>query len=213
MKKPSAQPVQSTSQPHPPKGKGKGKSRQTHAMSLSDSGSDIDSYYSDGEYYSSEGEAGDEEEFGDQFEKLCSPQTQQETPAPSGGADEKLGQLAEFFESAEKCGPDIAENLATTVNNAMRSRVSATKIDEVAELYLRPKNYVNMVVPKVNPEIWDKMSDGGQGRDLGFQKLQAQLLKTLTIQARMMDDLLKAMSTKQAVDAASCWKQAPTVSR
>ena len=176
--------------------------RDRNAHEMSDSYYKSDSY-SDCSYESDREFSGDELEA--QFDELA--KGSEDSPVNDGDANDQLEQLADFFESEEKCGPEVSGGLAKTLNRGMRSRIAASKIDEVADKYLRPKNCDNLSVPKVNPEIWDKMSDTAQGRDIGFQKLQAQLLKAVVIQARLMDDVLKAMKEKQHVDVAKCWKQ------
>ena len=176
--------------------------RDRNAHEMSDSYYESDSY-SDCSYESGGEFSGDELEA--QFDELA--KGSEDSPVNDDEANDQLEQLADFFESEEKCGPEVSGGLAKTLNRGMRSRIAANKIDEVADKYLRPKNCDNLSVPKVNPEIWDKMLDTAQGRDIGFQKLQAQLLKAVIIQARLMDDVLKAMKAKQQVDVAKCWKQ------
>ena len=53
--------------------------------------------------------------------------------------------------------------------------IMATLMDK----YVPPNNIPNLVVPKVNPSIWDNIPAKIKSRDLRMQKLQKPLIKGL----------------------------------
>jgi hypothetical protein len=172
------------------------------------SGSDTDCYsdggsdnYSDGEI---DGES-DQEDFGAQLASLVSPKEDAKKPTSSASVTDQLEQLEQFFASEEKCGPELSAKLAKIINSSMRSKVSSSKIEEVADKHLRPKNADNLTVPKVNPEIWDRMTSTAQGRDLALQKLQANMTKAVITQAKLMEIIIKGMEDKSTIDPNLCW--------
>jgi hypothetical protein len=65
---------------------------------------------------------------------------------------------------------------------------------EIQERYLRPKSCSFLLAPKVNPELWNDLSDNTKGRELGLQSLQKLFVKIFYPLARMANKLVQAKS-------------------
>ena len=65
---------------------------------------------------------------------------------------------------------------------------------KIQERYLRPKNCSFLLAPKVNPELWDDLSDNAKGRELGLQSLQKLLVKSFYPLAQLAHRLVQAKS-------------------
>lgn len=68
--------------------------------------------------------------------------------------DDFLEELVEYFGLDDKCGELIYEKLVKVVNDGMRIKFYNEKIKEIFEKYCRLKNVINLVMLKVNSEIW-----------------------------------------------------------
>ena len=80
--------------------------------------------------------------------------------------------------------------------------LSDEKLKEKLEKCPRPVNCGKIIVPKVNPEIWGKLSRQAKGNDLQFSRLQTHLTKVGHIVVKSTDLLLKAKadSNKSYID-------------
>ena len=80
--------------------------------------------------------------------------------------------------------------------------LSDGKLKEKLETCPQPVNFDESIVPKVNPEIWGKLSRQAKGNDLQFSRLQTHLTKVGHIVVKSTDLLLKAKanSSKSYID-------------
>ena len=65
---------------------------------------------------------------------------------------------------------------------------------KIQERYLRPKNCSFLLAQKVNPELWDDLSDNAKGEELGLQSLQKLFLKSFYPFSRLENKLVQAKS-------------------
>ena len=61
----------------------------------------------------------------------------------------------------------------------LRAKVSDEKMKEKAGRFRRQQNCENLVLPKVNPEIWSKMASRAKSMDLNLQNVQVYLIMGL----------------------------------
>ena len=120
----------------------------------------------------------------------------------------KLHSLKQFFESEEKCGGTIHDDLAQILNDGLVAKLSETKINEVGNKYLRPQNCNNFVVPKVNEEIWDKLSRATMQKDVSMQKIQGFLMKGIISLTSLLDKVMATLNTDIPLDPAEVWTMA-----
>ena len=137
----------------------------------------------------------DEYDIDTEFENLINQPGQNESMLDSsdfeaGQSEEHdLSQIAQEYETEEEVGPNVAENLAETVKKMMKGRLSDEKVKEKFSQYKRPAN-CNLVVPRVNTEIWDIMDHFAKTSDLKAQATQKSLLKSACALTMVTDKCL-----------------------
>ena len=93
--------------------------------------------------------------------------------------------------NVEKCGPEVAENLAKVVNKRVRTKLAEEKLKEKQNLYSRPKNCEAMAPTRVNSEIWRQLQPHTHLQDVRMQKVQNSLLKELMPLTQLTNTLLQ----------------------
>ena len=93
------------------------------------------------------------------------------------------------------CGADISTGLATRINTACTKKPAKEKLVKIQERYLRPLNCSHMLAPKVNPKLWDDLSDNAKGRELGLQSLQKLFVKSFYPRTQLAGKLVLAISS------------------
>ena len=101
----------------------------------------------------------------------------------------------DLLNSPETCGADISTGLATRIDTACTKKPAKEKLVKIQERYLRPLNCSHMLAPKVNPELWDDLSDTAKGRELGLQSLQKLFVKSFYPLTQLTNTLVLAKST------------------
>ncbi len=104
-----------------------------------------------------------------------------------------LAELQHFFAQEDQMGPALPDKIAAIVNKGVRSTFSPEQEKTLCEQFLRPENCQNLVVPRVNKELWLKLRHSTRSRDLKVQKTQNLLLKSIVPIAQ----LLAAFSTEK----------------
>ena len=77
----------------------------------------------------------------------------------------------------------------------MKGKITDDKLKEKTERLKRPEN-CELVVPKVNPEIWAIMDHKTRSNDLRLQKEQKMLVKSACALTRVADKLVKSISAE-----------------
>ena len=70
----------------------------------------------------------------------------------------------------------VNDRFSKLIDGLLRAKVSDEKMKEKAGRFKRPQNCQNLVLPKVNPEIWSKMASRAKSRDLNLQNVQIYLI-------------------------------------
>ena len=106
--------------------------------------------------------------------------------------DAALSQLLEDFGGDDVPGKPVNDKLADIVNKIVRAKLPKEKLtDKLSdEAYRRPANCQNLTVPKINPEMWDKVK-AVRSADIKMQRLQTMLQKAMVPVILMYDDLRK----------------------
>ena len=93
------------------------------------------------------------------------------------GEDELLKKLALHFSKDDKVSRPISKQLAEIINKRWASKLGENKVKETVEKYDRPENCEKLVAPKVNPEIWEKLTHYGKKQDLRLSAIQNMIVK------------------------------------
>ncbi len=103
--------------------------------------------------------------------------------------------------NGEKCGPEVAENLAKVVDKLLRTRLAEEKLKEKQNLYSGRKNVEAMVPTRVNLEIWQQLHPHTRSQDIRMQKVQNSSLKGLMPLAQLTNILPSTCRTVYHVRA------------
>ena len=77
-----------------------------------------------------------------------------------------LSSISSFLSCSQDTGPPIASGLAELVNGKFYAEYSAEKRKEILQKYKKPGNCDNVLVPKVNEEIWGKLPANAKLSDI-----------------------------------------------
>jgi len=112
---------------------------------------------------------------------------------PSAGSadkeDELSNEIAQDFESDEKTDRKVTQKLADIVNKRWASKSEETKWKDKITKYNRPDNCEKLTVPKVNPEIWNKLKHRTRSEDLCLANMQKTLVKVGSVLPKSTDTL------------------------
>jgi len=80
----------------------------------------------------------------------------------SDGKDELLNKLALPQTKEYKASSPVSKQLAEIINKRWASKLRDNKLKELSEKYDLPENREKLAVPKVNAEIWGKLTHYGK---------------------------------------------------
>ena len=102
-------------------------------------------------------------------------QAEQSSVATDPGADTLMG-IEHFYAASDNVGPEIDAQLAKIVSGFVTTRLPDDKLKEKLTACLAPKNCADIVSPRVNPEIWEKLSTQTKSLDVKTQRTQNALV-------------------------------------
>ena len=117
--------------------------------------------------------------------------------------DALLNEIAHDFESDEQTDPKVAQKLADIVNKRWGSKLEDAKLKEKLAKYNRPDNCEKLTVPKVNPEIWNKLKHVTRSADLRLANMQKVLVKVGSAVAKSTDRLLAIHADPEKTSASA----------
>ena len=88
-----------------------------------------------------------------------------------------LKTLEADFNEDEPTGPNIQQNLANIAMKRWEISLSSDKLKGLLAKHLKPGNCPELLVPKVNPEIWSQLENYRRKADLRLGNLQQTLQK------------------------------------
>ena len=77
-------------------------------------------------------------------------------------------------------GAPIDGQTAESLKCLLHTKIEDSKLSETCETYPCPSNAKELIVPKVNPTIWESVSTKSRSRDLKLQRVQRPLIKGIT---------------------------------
>ena len=66
--------------------------------------------------------------------------------------------LPQVFTSDEQVGPRILEPLSEVIDYGLRANTIEDSMKLLQDKYPRPENCKNLIVPRINNELWPKLS-------------------------------------------------------
>ncbi|XP_071955992.1 uncharacterized protein [Antedon mediterranea] len=108
----------------------------------------------------------------------------------------KLG-FAKRFATLIEEGKPLQEVQADSVNYMITTPLEEKYMTENCQKYPKPINCQNLLVPRVNPLIWENLTPNVQNLDLKIQKCQKPLVKGLVAFLRSADELPTLTKTQE----------------
>ena len=93
--------------------------------------------------------------------------------------------------SKDKTSSPVSAQFPSILNKSWSASLSDTKLKEKIAKYDCPENCGQLLAPKVNPEIWSRISNLGQRQDLKFVAVQKALASTGSALAKSTQTLLE----------------------
>ena len=114
-----------------------------------------------------------------------------------GGNDPLLSEIAEDLLNADESGPAAEKQLADFINNLWSKKLPDSKLKDKSAKYLRPANCETLATPRVNPEIWDKLSHSVKQQDLRSSSTQKTVGTAGAVLCKSIEMLLEMKNSKQ----------------
>ena len=114
-----------------------------------------------------------------------------------GGNDPLLSEIAEDFLNADESGPAAEKQLAEFINSLWSKKLPDSKLKDKSTKYLRPANCETLATPRVNPEIWDKLSHSVKQQDLRSSSTQKTVGTAGAALCKSIEMLLEMKNSKQ----------------
>ena len=109
--------------------------------------------------------------------------------------DAFLTTLALDYSADDKTSSPVSTQLADIVNKRWLSKLSDDRFKEKIEKYDRPENCERLFAPKVNPEVWSRISNMGRRQDLKLVAIQKTLVAVGTALTQSGHLLMNALQT------------------
>ena len=167
-----------------------------------DTSSDTDSGESDGISEDSDFEGPQKTTITDFCDLLKSNEKSDSVASGLEGCNmEMLKIMNEAFKKQQECGPAINETLGERVQSELTDFATAQDLIDIEKLTFRPENCPSMVVPQLNPELWQTVYNHKitKIRDQGLQQVQQLILQSMVPVVRIMDNLIKGKTDDKAV--------------
>jgi len=114
-----------------------------------------------------------------------------------------MDEMVEFYNDSEETGAAIEESLAKSINSSLRSKIPESKFNEMKAKYKRPENCGNLMIPKVNEQVWTEkhpMMNSIRSHDLKLQKIMGYTIKGMIPVIETANDILKAALKKESFE-------------
>lgn len=102
-----------------------------------------------------------------------------------------LSSLEAELSGGEVLGPDIMPKVASIGNKVFENPITPSQVKEIEQKFLKPSNLEKVVVPKVNPGVWNKVPRLNKASDLKYQSLQQHVVKASTAILQATDYAMK----------------------
>lgn len=87
--------------------------------------------------------------------------------------------FAARFATPENTGEPISDQLASSIDYLLSSKLEEKHLTETMDKYPQPRNSNNLLVPKVNPLMWENVLSKTRSLDLKLQRCQKPLVTGL----------------------------------
>ena len=145
-----------------------------------------------------------DDEFALMRKVLYNPADPAETSAENNSVDmdSLLSDIAQELSEQEPTGPAVNEDLAAMLNKRWATKMSDKKLTDKLESIQRPENCSDLIVPRVNSEIWSNLDKFNKRRDLRTSNVQKNLAKAGSSLIYTTNQFLQSRQKGSQVDPA-----------
>lgn len=111
-------------------------------------------------------------------------------------SDEVLAAFADCEKSLD-LGPEVSKTVAEAYTRSVKRPLSKDTVTELFNKVKIPGNCKELIVPKVNSEIWSKLPNRAKLNDLGHQSNQQCLSHALSSLALASEEITKLVASRQ----------------
>lgn len=113
-------------------------------------------------------------------------------PTVSAESSSILTDIARDLDAGEKTGPATSETLAKILESLLKEKLPEEKVQEKVNSYVRPENVQGLRTPRVNPLIWNQISNQSKTNDSKTQKSQQAVIAGVVAMIKATDIILKS---------------------
>ena len=114
--------------------------------------------------------------------------------AEASTTEKFLEDIESILDSSEATGENLQPKLAEIANKRWGRKMAPDKLKELISKHLTPANCTEMIIPRVNPEIWAQMKAHKRRTDLRITNIQQSLQKASVAILQSGDSILKTPS-------------------
>ena len=92
----------------------------------------------------------------------------------------------------------LIKKLAEIINKQWSAKLPDSKLKDKYGKYLRPSNCETLTIPRVNPEIWDKLSHSAKQHDLRSSSTQKTLATVGALLCKSPELIMNVKHTQQS---------------
>ena len=116
------------------------------------------------------------------------------TSAEASNTEKFLEDIEIILASSEATGKNLQAKLAEIANKRWGHKMAPDKLKELISKHLTPANCTEMIIPRVNPEIWAQMKAHKRRTDLRITNIQQSLQKASVAILQSGDTILQTPS-------------------
>ena len=104
------------------------------------------------------------------------------------------------YGGSDKRSPPIVDGLATKIDQVCVKKPALEKLDKILEKFAPPENCNNLVVPKVNEELWYDLGKFPRSNDLAMQNIQKYLIGGMSAVTAVLNDIVSSRQNTSSFD-------------
>ncbi|KAK6178387.1 hypothetical protein SNE40_013183 [Patella caerulea] len=168
---------------------------------LTDNRAGLDSAHAQVSMTSANSQNDEQDDIRDQIDKVLNETSTHEVTNVTDNANEDtadlLDNLQQLYSEELNTGPEINPDVAKIFSSLLEQKIPEEKISKTEESFNVPKNCSFLITPKVNTEIWTKLSPHVRSADIKLQKIQTRLTNGLIPITVVLDKLNETRKSKE----------------
>ncbi|KAK6167194.1 hypothetical protein SNE40_021286 [Patella caerulea] len=168
---------------------------------LTDNRAGLDSAHAQVSMTSANSQNDEQDDILDQIDKVLNETSTHKVTNVTDNVNEDtadlLDNLQQLYSEELNTGPEINPDVAKIFSSLLEQKIPEEKISKTEESFKVPKNCSFLITPKVNTEIWTKVSPHVRSADIKLQKIQTRLTKGLIPITVVLDKMNETRKSKE----------------